>query len=403
MNGKRAGVIVPLGAALAASLLFAGCKHDNVEYSELMSRLNRGVEGEGVSTVTTNVVVGTNVVALPRLQTVVLSNKLDTAWLKPSTNLFTLGPGDRVEIEVIGEPASRTTTIVAPDGKIYFNLLQGVDVWGATLSQAATMLENELAKFVKEKPQISVTLRQVESKRIWVLGRVHAPGVYSMAGPMTVLEAVSMAGGTMTLANYQDQEAAGISEELADLRRSFVLRKGHLLPVNFDRLLRQGDMSQNIFLEPDDFVYFPAATAREVIVLGAVALPRRVPYVDNMTVAAAVAAAYGTIKGAYMHHVAVVRGGLDNPQIAIVDYKGVLRGVAKDMALQPQDIVYVPFSPYRYLEKYAEVVINTFVSSAAINAGSAAVNKQPTGGAGIFIPVGSGVQIIPPVNPPPPH
>jgi polysaccharide export outer membrane protein len=388
MNGKRAGVTFLLLGLLTPSLLWCGCKHTEPDYASLMARLDQGVGG-GASN------------HLIQLQSVTLSNKIDRAWLQPPTGLFTLGPGDKVEIEVIGEPLSRSTTIVGPDGKIYFNLLPGVDVWGATLGQASELLENELGKFVKDKPQISVTLRQVESKRIWVLGRVHVPGVYSMPAPMTVLEAVSMAGGTMTLANYQDQEAAGVGEELADLRRSFVVRKGKLLPVNLERLLKQGDLSQNIYLEPDDFIYFPGATAREVIVLGAVALPRRVPYTENMTVAAAVASAYGTIKGAYMHHVAVVRGSLDTPQIAIVDYKGVIRGEAPDMALQPQDIVYVPFSPYRYLEKYAEVIINTFVASAAINAGASAINKQPSGVGGIFIPVGSGVQIIPPVSPPP--
>jgi len=388
--------MVPLMGMLLAAFLSSGCKHteSHGQYSDVMTRLNRGVDGTGL-TMTSNEVT--------RLQPVTLSNRIDSAWLKPSTNLFTLGPGDRVEIEVIGEPASRSATVVAPDGKLYFNLLPGVEVWGLTLSEAGTRLEEELGKFVKEKPQISLTLRQVESKRIWVLGRVHAPGVYSMTGPMTVLEAVSMAGGTMTLANYQDQEAAGISEELADLSRSFVLRKGKLLPVNLDRLLRHGDMSQNIYLEPDDFIYFPAATAREIIVLGAVAQPRRVPYIQNMTVAAAVASAYGTIKGAYMHHVAVVRGSLDNPTISIVDYKKVIRGEEQDMALQPHDIVYVPYSPYRYLQKYLEVVLNTFAASAAINAGARAVNKQSTGIGGIFIPVGSGVQVIPPVNPPPIH
>jgi protein involved in polysaccharide export with SLBB domain len=385
MNGKRAGVgVLPLCVLLIGPLI-SGCKHTEPNYNALLSGLSEGTN------------------ASVQLQSVSLSNRIDSAWLKPPADLFTLGPGDKLEIEVIGEPLSRTTTIVGPDGKIYFNLLPGIDVWGATLSQARSLIENELGKFVKEKPQVSLTLRQVESKRIWVLGRVHAPGVYSMAAPMTVLEAVSMAGGTMTLANYQDQEAAGVSEELADLSRSFVLRKGKLLPINFKRLLMEGDLNQNIYLEPDDFVYFPASTAREVIVLGAVAQPRRVPYTDNMTVAAAVASAYGTINGAYMHHVAVVRGSLDNPQIAIVDYKRVIRGEAQDMALQPHDIVYVPFSPYRYLQKYAELIINTFVASAAINAGSAAVNKQPTGGAGVFIPVGSGIQVIPPVSPPPIH
>ena len=82
-----------------------------------------------------------------------------------------------------------------------------------------------------------------------------------------------------------------------------------------------------------------------------------------------------------------------------MDYRSVLRGAARDITLQPRDIVYVPFSPYRYIEKYAELILNTFVASAAINAGSAAVNRQPTGGAGVFIPVGSGIQVIPPINP----
>jgi hypothetical protein len=71
------------------------------------------------------------------------------------------------------------------------------------------------------------------------------------------------------------------------------------------------------------------------------------------------------------------------------------------MALEPRDIVYVPFSPYRYLVKYVELAINTFVSSAAINAGIKAVGVPQTGQAGVFIPVGSGVSIIPPVSPPP--
>jgi protein involved in polysaccharide export with SLBB domain len=263
------------------------------------------------------------------------------------------------------------------------------------------MLESELSKYVREKPQISIVLRGIESKRVWILGRVQAPGVYAMTTTMTVLEAISMAGGSMTLSSYQDLQAAGISEDLADLQHSFVLRQGKLVPVNFERLLKRGDLSQNIYLQPDDFIYLRPATAREVYVLGAVQQPRAVPYTEGLTVAAAVASAYGTVKYAYMHHVAVVRGSLSQPQIAIVDYKNIIRGEAQDIALQPHDIVYVPFSPYRYLYRYAEIAIDTFVSSAAINAGSAAVNKEPTGGAGVFIPVGSGIQIVPAVSPPP--
>ena len=187
-----------------------------------------------------------------------------------------------------------------------------------------------------------------------------------------------MAGGTLSLANYRDQEAAGINQELADLRHSFVIRQGKALPVNFERLLNHGDLSQNIYLQPDDFVYIPAARAKVVYVLGAVTQPRSIAYSEGMTVAGAVASAYGTLKGAYMHHVTVIRGSLTEPQVTTVDYKNVIKGEAQDMALLPHDIVYVPFSPYRYLERYIEIAINTFASAAAINAGEAAVtNGKP--------------------------
>jgi protein involved in polysaccharide export with SLBB domain len=380
---------VHLAAFFFGLVSLAGCRHTPSESP--YAALDVSATGQPAASVT----------PAEKMQTVELPNKLDPAWFQPPADLYTLGPGDRVEIEVLGDPTSRTMTVVGPDGKIYFSLLAGIDVWGASLAQAKGLLENELAKFVREKPQVSIVLRGIESKRIWVLGRVQAPGVYAMTTPMTLLEAVSMAGGTLSLANYRDQEAAGISEELADLSRSFVIRQGRLLPIDFARLLKIGDMSQNIYLQPDDFVYLPAARAREIYVLGAVAQPRAVAWTEGMTVAGAVASAYGTIKGAYMHHVAVVRGSLTQPQMAVVDYKRVIRGEATDIALQPHDIVYVPFSPYRYIDKYLELVLNTFVSAAAINAGSHAVSTQPTGGAGVFIPVGSGVSIIPPVNPPP--
>src|SRR6185503_17725608 len=128
------------------------------------------------------------------------------------------------------------------------------------------------------------------------------------------LEAVSVAGGTMSLSSFQDQSAAGIAEELADLRRSFVIRQGKVIPINFERLIKQGDISQNIYVQPDDFVYFPAATSREVYVLGAVQQPRPVPYTEGLTVAGAVASAYGTLNGAYMNHVVVIHGSLARPE-----------------------------------------------------------------------------------------
>lgn len=364
--------------ALALSIVLSGCQLRDPKFH----RAEGAPTGEPMARVT-------------------LTNAVDPALLQPPADMFTLGPGDRLEIELLGDPTSRTITAVAPDGKLYYNLLPGIDVWGLTLTQARQAIERGFEQYVRGTPQVSMVLRAVESKRVWLLGRVQAPGVYAIAAPMTLLEAIAMAGGTLSMSSYRDQEAAGISEELADLRRSFVLREGKLLPVDLQRLLKEGDLTQNIYLQPDDLVYFPGATAREVYVLGAVTQPRPIAYREGLTVAGAIASAYGTLNGAYLEQVAVVRGSLTQPEIAVIDYKRVIRGEAQDIELQPKDIVYVPLSPFRYLYRYLEVVLNTFVSSAAINAGSSAVISQPTGGAGIFIPIGSGITVTPPVNPPP--
>ncbi len=334
----------------------------------------------------------------------VRANHPDPSMLRPSQEPYTLGPGDKVEIEVLGEAGSKATTIVAPDGKLYFDLLPGLDVWGKTLAQAKSLIETNFAQFVREPPKVSLILRDVESRRVWILGRVQAPGVYPMNnGPMTLLEAISIAGGTMSLTSYRDQEAAGVGQEMADLSHSFVVRNGKCLPVDFEKLLTEGDLTQNIYLDPDDFIYFPSAVARDVYVLGAVTEPRLVPYQKGLTLAGAIAGAYGTLSGAYLSHVAVVNGSLSQPHLTLVDYKKVVLGQAHDVALAAGDIVYVPLSPYRYLDHYIEIALDTFVASAAINAGTRQIPNPSGGAAGVFIPVGSGMQLIPPATVPAIH
>lgn len=334
------------------------------------------------------------------LETVQLKNEIAEDLRRPPSEPFTLGPGDRLEIELIGDITSRTTTAVGPDGRIYFHLLPGVDVWGRTLSDTKALLEKGLSDYIKEQPQVGVTLKGVESQRVWMLGRFQSPGVYALTnGPMTLLEAISLAGGPASLSGNQQSNFAYSSEDLADLRRAFIVRKGQLLPVDFHRLLKQGDLSQNIYLQPDDFIYFPTAAGREVYVLGAVNAPRAVPYNDELTLASAIANAQGTGRDAYWDHVAVVRGSLSNPQIAVINYKAILKGELRDVRLEPQDIVYVPFTPYRHLKRYLNIILDTFVSSVAINEGTRAVlSEEEAGPTGIVIPLGSRITVTPPAG-----
>jgi polysaccharide export outer membrane protein len=298
-----------------------------------------------------------------------------------------------IDVEVIGEPANTTSLVVGPDGKIYYGLLPGTFVWGLTLGEAKKVLEDSLAKYIRARPEVAVTLRTVGSKHIWLLGNVTRPGVYPVAAPMSLLESIALAGGTLA--------ATGTAAETVDLSRSFVMRDGQPLAVDFYRLLRQGDLSQNIFLLPNDFVYLRPGISEDVYVLGGVTTPNVVVFNNQMTLVAAIAACGGPIQYAYLSHVAIIRGSLSSPMIATVNYREIVKGQAPDVLLQQGDIVYVPMSPYRYIQEFGLQVISQFVRTVAINEGRAAVDPR-LGPAGVGRFLGGGVDTAPEVPTPPP-
>lgn len=321
---------------------------------------------------------------------------LDPALLQRPNTEYRLGPGDQLDIEILGDVDTRTTTTVGPDGKIYFYILPGIDVWGLTIPQAREKIATGLQRFIREKQPVSVTLKSADSQRVWVLGRLNKPGVYPLSGPTTLLEALAQAGGLSPRSAMSSlagpvamASAAGTSasDEAADLSRAFVIRQGKLLRVDFKRLLRDGDLSQNIYLQPDDFVYLPAGSGGTVHVLGAVFAPRAVETTSQPTLVRAVAEAGGTIKDAHLSQVAIVRGSLSQPQVAIVDLDAIMHGRAPDIALQEQDIVYVPFTPYRILTRYVDAILDTFVRTVGVNEGARAITRQAVP-VGVNVPVG---------------
>lgn len=279
---------------------------------------------------------------------------VDPSLLQRPTFEYRLGPGDVLDIEVLGDVNTASTSVVGPDGKIYFYLLPGIDVWGLTLPRAREPIVQEMQKLVREQQPVSLTLRKSESQRIWLLGRLNRPGIYSMAGPMTLLEAISEAGGPAPADAFASMagpigvsSTRGAADEAADLSRAFIIRDGRMLRVDFNRLLREGDMSQNVYLQPNDFVYLPSATIGNVHVLGAVEAPRALEYVNQLTLVQAVSQAGGALRRhAHTSQVAIVRGSLTQPQVAVVDMNAILAGQSPDIALEPQDIVFVPHTPF---------------------------------------------------------
>lgn len=324
------------------------------------------------------------------------TDPLDPALLEPGQAPFRLGPGDQLDIEIIGDLPNRASVTVGPDGKIYYYMLPGLDVGGLTLPAARARLGDELQKYIREKPVVALTLRVVASQRVWVLGRVNRPGIYALAGPTTLLDAVAQAGGLSSSSSTFAALAAGLgvsgpaanAAESADLSRSFIIRQGRVLPVDFQLLLRDGALSQNIYLQPDDFIFLPSLRTPQIHVLGAVLQPHSQRLHGSLTVVQAIALSGGTELDACLSNVAILRGSLAHPQIAIVAVDAILHGQAPDVRLEPGDIVFVPYTPQRVLTRYVNLILDTFARTVGVNAGSRIVS-------GSAVPIGIGVNVSP--------
>jgi protein involved in polysaccharide export with SLBB domain len=295
------------------------------------------------------------------------TNTLPPAWLKPPESPFQAGPGDVLAIAVGGEPDRRVSALVGPDGKMFYDLLPGLFVWGLTLEEIKALLETNLAKYLRARPDLEVVLEKAGSKHVWVLGSVQRPGVYPLATPMPLLEVLANAGGTV-LPNS--------AQETADLKHSFVVRNRQRLPVDLEALLRRGDLSQNIYLQADDLIYVQTGVSPEVYVVGAVTRPNVVALAAETSLLSVIKEAGGPTQRACLSDVVIIRGPLQAPMIALVDYQGIAQGRAPDVRLKAGDIVYMPDDPVRKLELVAEQALNHFARAVALREGLSALVRE---------------------------
>ena len=182
-------------------------------------------------------------------------------------------------------------------------------------------------------------------------------GVYTLDRPLTVLEAIARAKG------FENGLVDRNIIDLADFQRSFLMRDGKRIPLNFEKLFQEGDLSQNIAIEPEDYVYFPSTNVKEVYVVGEVRLPGVVSYTPDLTIIGGISARGGYTDRAYKARVVVVRGSINHPQLYAVDTHAILDARTPDFKLQAKDIIYVNSRPFIRVEELAELAATAFIQS----------------------------------------
>lgn len=158
---------------------------------------------------------------------------------------YKIGPQDVLIINVWKEPDVSREVPVRPDGKISLPLLNDVEAAGLTPMQLANALTETLKKFISS-PQVTVIVKEINSRRVYVIGEVVRAGTFPLLPKMTVLQIVSSCGGFTQFANP---------------KKIYVLRtkdgKQTKLPFNYKDVVSGKNPEQNIELEPGDTVVVP--------------------------------------------------------------------------------------------------------------------------------------------------
>jgi protein involved in polysaccharide export with SLBB domain len=124
--------------------------------------------------------------------------------LGPSVSEFALSPGDTFDVRVFSEPDMTGSYRVAPDGTIDFPLIGQLRVEGLLPPEVAHTIQSRLKNGYLRNPQVSVLIKDQPSKKITVIGEVGKPGTFPYAPNMTIVEAISMAGGFTAMAKKND-------------------------------------------------------------------------------------------------------------------------------------------------------------------------------------------------------
>jgi polysaccharide export outer membrane protein len=156
---------------------------------------------------------------------------------------YKIGPQDVLRIDVWKEPEISRAVPVRPDGKISLPLLNDVQAAGRTAMELANEITEELKKFINS-PQVTVTVTEINSRRVYVTGEVTRPGAYPLLPNMTALQALTSGGGFTQFAN---------------LKKIYVLRtengKQVKHPFNYKDVVN--GKADDIALQPGDTIVVP--------------------------------------------------------------------------------------------------------------------------------------------------
>lgn len=237
---------------------------------------------------------------------------------------YRIGVDDVLAVSVWDNRDLDQAVFVRPDGKISLPLAGEVQAAGLTVAELESTLAELYRRTVKDA-RVTVVVRDIRSRPIFFVGALGRSGPMQLTQELTLLQAISLAGGLASAAN---QDAA------------FILRGTTVIPINLHRLIQKADVSQNMKLEPGDTIVVPVADV--VYVQGEVRGPTAVKFSDDLTMLEAIARAGGFTNLAAGGRVSLIRGEGTKRENIRLNVDEMMKGATPDVPLKPNDIIVVP-------------------------------------------------------------
>ena len=155
-----------------------------------------------------------------------------------------LGAGDVIELRVLGEPDLSGIYQVSPEGAIHLHLVGAVVVTGLSLDELRSRIELAYNEKYLKNADITLTVKESQSRKVYVLGQVGKPGPYAFDGNMSIIDAIARAGGTLKSA---DANRTKLTRKQGDQMISVVIRVSEI----------ERGQEPNVMLLPGDIILVP--------------------------------------------------------------------------------------------------------------------------------------------------
>jgi len=249
---------------------------------------------------------------------------------------YEIHPGDTYTLSVYNQPSLTSSILIAPDGTASLPLVGILKLGGMNLEDASKLIEYRLTRYLRD-PLVTLAPASVSGFYFTIAGRVNKPGNYPVSiGQTRMLDALAMAAG------FETGLFNGDSVELADLDTAFIRRNGKNLPVDFKKLVYEGDDLHNIPVLNGDYIYIPSSMNGSVIFLGEVNHNTYVGFHEGMTLMQGLAYVSGIKVETHSSFAKVIRNSTGNTVVYTINIDEILNGRMRDFILQANDVIFIP-------------------------------------------------------------